>query len=518
MKKNAGALLVILLAVLSSSAFLFQVPGYHFDEAWIAELASRIAFEPGFWPSFGMNSYTVPVFSYLQAGLFRVLGYPSLEATRVLYAVLNACSLFLFFQWLKKDRPQASWVFTLLWATFPLSVFNLRLSLEVTSGFAFFASVACYGISEGCIRQQNRVWFWMATLALVLGSLSHLLFFSFVLSLIWAALQMNPLVFDSPALRRMLSLVLLPLTLFFTAPLLQSAIGSGERVKAGLVILMNLFLLAFAHLRWGSRPGMVKLIRFSRWVIYPVASAGVFIFVLFELSGVWPMSQSTGIIFPLLMFPGLLLTGGIFLLSMDWRKAHPIHHFFRALFLALTAFVVANAYKPTSAKYWELPLLAFLLLAALWVVECAAKKKWVMPLVWVCSGLHFILIFQYYLLQTVHHGATAQPYRWLWVKDSALYYRPIIPIYQTLLEMDHLCAQDQIHVDEERNEFVLRVYRSLSHRQGAERDCDPQRAGRHYWVGRNEWVESQKNAEPYLKREAWGDFIVGRSGVGQLLK
>jgi len=316
----------------------------------------------------------------------------------------------------------------------------------------------------------------------------------------------------------MLSLVLIPLTLFFTAPLLQSSMGSGERVKAGLVILMNLFLLAFAHLRWGSQPVMSKLLRFSRWVIYPVGWTGVFIFVLFELSGVWPISQSTGIIFPLLMLPGLLLTGGVFFMGKDLRNTHPTPDFLKRLFLALTAFVVANAYKPTSAKYWELPLLVFLLLSALWVVECAQKKKWVIPLVLVCSGVHFIFIFQVYFFQTVHYGAQAPSYRWLWVKDSALYYRPIIPVYQALLERDHLCLQDQIHVDEERNDFVLRVYRSFSRQQGLEQDCPLQGVRRYYWIGRKEWMDSQKEAQPYLERESWGDFVVGRSCKDQFLK
>jgi hypothetical protein len=53
-------ILALLLGLVLRLLFIAKAPGIHFDEAWAANYAHKIASEPGFWPINAMSPYTHP--------------------------------------------------------------------------------------------------------------------------------------------------------------------------------------------------------------------------------------------------------------------------------------------------------------------------------------------------------------------------------------------------------------------------------------------------------------------------
>ena len=467
----------LLLAGLTSGAFLFHVPGFHYDEAWLAELASRIAFEPGFWPLHGMNKYTAPVMSYFLGGVFRLAGAPSLELARLAYWALNLASFAFLYAWVKKMRPSTAWIFALLWSTLPLSVFNQRLFLEVTTGYAFFFAVALWGFTLGLFYRRNPFFLALGVIAVLLGVASHILFFAVVFGGLFAAWKNQPEMLERPAAKWALTAILAPIFLLFLQTTMSS-LGTGALIKAVIATGAVVALIVAIWLNAWRFSFSPPLVSFGNRVIRIAAAVGFFFFALFELSGIWPTSQTTGVIQIGAALPGLALT---YLLGREIWKARndkALQFFFDA-WLAVLAITILTIYKPSSARYWELTLLGFLLLSAL-----SWRPTRFTPALVLIAVLNLVHLGTNYFTATLLGGAKEETYRWLWVKDRALDYRPVVVGYRKLQTLG-LCAQDSTRTDQDRNSYVLDVYRKFQRQAGKERDCAAGKAPASYYLGKS---------------------------------
>jgi hypothetical protein len=490
MKKNlAWFFFWILAAAASSGAYLFQVPGFHYDEAWIAQLASQIAFQPSFWPVFGMNHYTIPVMSYLLAAVFRLFGHPSLELARGFYFGVNLLSFALFYLWIFRGvgrgigrrNAKAAWIFALLWVTLPLSVFNQRIFLEVTTGYAIFAAVALWGLSEGILKNKTSSlsWFVLGLISIALGAASHILFLGCVWAALWACWKECPEMFENPRVKWAVTITLAPMILLL-AVVMAAPIGGGERAKAAIVAAVTLITLIAVWKQWWKSSMSKKLLQISGWILTLVSIAGLFFFFLFEISGVWPISQTTGNVNELALIPGFgvaaILLYAVFnreihrdLQKTGWPKSFL---FFRTLWLATSALTVISIYKPTSARYWELSMLTFLIVGAWALSELKKHQKLLVSGLVVASLLNVAVLAKSYFAETLLHGATAESYHWLWVHDSSLDYRPVVRAYQLLETSKEVCDEDFVDVDQGRNLYVLQVYRRFERMGQYGRPCE----------------------------------------------
>lgn len=498
-KRIGWFLFWIAASALSSGLFLFQVPGFHYDEAWIASLASQIAFQKGFWPVFGMNHYTVPIMSYLLACGFRIVGYPSLELARLIYWVMNLISFSLFYLWLEKRNTErssgglesASGIFALLWVTLPLSIFNQRIFLEVTTGYAFFGAIALWGLSEA-FEEEKTGGLLLGLLAIALGAASHILFLGAVWAAIWACWKEAPEMLERPCVKWAITWTLTPMLALLLAVFL-SPIGGGEMAKVALVAVATLMVLVGLWRRWWKTGLSENLLHISSWILAPFAVAGMFFFFLFEISGVWPISQTTGNVNSLALVPGFAVGGILLYAILRPGERSQLFLFFRAFWLVTCALTVISIYKPTSARYWELATVTFLITGALAISEMQSRgqKYWkgLLSGLIAASSLNLVVLSQSYFVTTLLHGATAESYHWLWVHDTSADYRPVVRAYEGLRTTRGFCAQDVTEVDEGRNAFVLQVYRKFAQLQEAEKPCETDHDTEHYKIGIDPAVE-----------------------------
>lgn len=482
-------LFLFVLAGLTAGAFLFHVPGFHYDEAWLAELASRIAFEPGFWPLHGMNKYTAPVMSYFLAGVFRLVGHPSLELARVAYWCLNLASFALLYAWVKKMRPQNAWIFGLLWATLPISVFNQRLFLEVTTGYSFFFAVALWGFTLGLFGKRSPLMLILGVVAVLLGVSSHILFFAVVFGGLFAAWKHTPEVLERPAAKWALTAILAPIFLLFLQTSMSS-LGTGALIKAVIATGAVVALIGAIWVNAWRFPVSPPLVKLGSRVLRIAGAVGFFFFTLFELSGVWPTSQTTGVIQLGAALPGLALT---YLLGREiWQSREDAKlKFFLEAWLAVLSITILTIYKPSSARYWELTLIGFLLLSAL-----AWRPGRFTPALVLIALLNLVHLGANYFTATLAGGAREDTYQWLWVKDRALDYRPVVVAYRELQHLG-LCAEDSIRTDQDRNSYVLDVYRKFARQSGREAACAAGKPPASYFLGKTAPAGATLVREPH---------------------
>jgi hypothetical protein len=473
----------VLAAMVSSGAYLFQVPGFHYDEAWIAQYASQIAFQPDFWPVFGMNHYTVPIMSYILAAGFRIFGHSSFELARCFYFGMNLISFILFYFWITRKSAKAAGIFALLWVTLPLSIFNQRIFLEVTTGYAIFGALALWGLSEGILKNKTS-WLVLGLVSIALGAASHILFLGCVWAALWACWKESPEMFENPRVKWAVTSALAPM-LVLLAVVFASPIGGGERAKAAIVATVTLVTLLAVWKQWWKTSLSKRLLQVSSWILALVSAAGLFFFFLFEISGVWPISQTTGNVNQFALVPGFavaaILLYAIFQ-KRDWPKSFL---FFRTLWLTTSALTVISIYKPTSARYWELSMLTFLITGAWALSEIQKHQKVLVSGLIAASLLNVAVLSQSYFAETLLHGATADSYHWLWVHDSSLDYRPVVRAYQSLEASKAVCDDDLINVDQGRNLYVLQVYRRFARVGQYGRPCEAGHGPDRYFFGTN---------------------------------
>jgi hypothetical protein len=149
-----------------------RMPGIHFDEAWAANFAYRIATEKGFWPLDAMSPYTSPWAHYWIAGFFKLFGanffvYRAAGLSMCMVGAALAC-LSLVRVGEKKAAALLPWIL----AFFVPFVMNSRLSVEITTFHIFCLGLLMFGaqIRSGVLS------IFVVFLAVVLGITSHILF------------------------------------------------------------------------------------------------------------------------------------------------------------------------------------------------------------------------------------------------------------------------------------------------------------------------------------------------------
>jgi hypothetical protein len=147
---------------------IYSVPGFHFDEAWAANYAHKIAFTPGFWPLESQSAYTTPWTHYIGAIVFKLFG-ASLSVFRV--GQIGMCVLGLLLLGLavgKRFGPRVGAIFLWLVAFAPVLLLNHRFAIEM-HGF----QVLCYGLCAWGLVSGASIFLW---LGLFFGLTSHILF------------------------------------------------------------------------------------------------------------------------------------------------------------------------------------------------------------------------------------------------------------------------------------------------------------------------------------------------------
>jgi hypothetical protein len=181
MRRNAFSLIALSLGLLARLLFLSRIPGLHFDEAWAADFAHRIAVEPGFWPFDAMSPYTHPWSHDLTAIFFKIFG-TNLLVSRLAGLFMSVGGLVLVWRALVVwGEENAAVLFSFLAAMFVPSILNERFAIEINTFLVLCLGGLVYGISR-------RSWP-LIFVAAVVGVTSHILFLAplFAAFLVWAA-------------------------------------------------------------------------------------------------------------------------------------------------------------------------------------------------------------------------------------------------------------------------------------------------------------------------------------------
>jgi hypothetical protein len=416
-------------------AFLTEVPGLHFDEAWQGLLAQRIASEPGFWPFTAMNSYTSPVVHYVLAVAFKVFG-PSLGTMRGFYAALNFTSLGIFATvlWRRHGTESALW-FTLMWALLPLSVHLHRFSIEMNGWFGF-----CLALIAAGFHMWNKRPRWGIALVLLgytLGLYSHILFLALLLG--WTAARFRWV----SAWKDGQSVGLLASGLLITAPLLlRMYLGLHSGAALALAFLPPIMLVALGFTLKSPRKGLWTR-RWSRFFhgAYRWALLGclpfliAFIFLFWD--GSFAYSQVTGwtggFWIPVNAVLLLLSVGQLHrrFSLVHLRNPHDSVHLWKTF--VFTFLISSVLILKQSPRYYTVPMI--LLMAALSIGLMSLKRpglKAVLALVFIAWNSYAFVAR--YLVPFQQRGATAAEFQLLIYKDSARDFRPFQRVFAWLEE------------------------------------------------------------------------------------
>jgi hypothetical protein len=390
--------------------FIGRFPGLHYDEAWAANFAHRIAFEPGFWPFAAMSPYSSAWGHYWSAGFFRIF-WTSLfiyRASGITLVALGAGLISAAF--LKMKECRAALFLPWLLAFTPVLATNERFSIDLTSIHVLALGLFLYGSSKLWARERGGAL--LVTAALGVGVTAHLLFVSVALASILALLMTSrPL---TRSLRLAITLSGLGCLLFFV----HVDRGIPEKDKALSLIAITLLGLAFTltpalYLWTGqllSRPGWRKAAHGLLGLL--LVPSGFFLIFLFE--GSWNERFFTGeIAHPALIGITLLAPLGILLVARKRRQTLPrgLLYFF-AFTLVLTA---ALAVKPT-ARYFEIPLVLSVALSALLLSKFSKEIALGLTALWIVTGA--LQLTCNYAIPLAGHGPRDLDYRFLFFKDS----------------------------------------------------------------------------------------------------
>jgi hypothetical protein len=379
-----------LLLVLVHFTNLYALPGLHFDEAWAFNHAVRIL--NGEWTLQGMSPYTAPWTHYFAAFWLKLLGVGlwQFRFSQILLAMLGL-GLIQFTLW-KKAHPAWPYFFFVV-ALIPGLVLNHRFTVEL-NGFHVF----CFGLLILAISQR---WWWLAAVAILLGTTAHILFYGWALALLavshWEKREFTR------AEKLWGSLTALVLALFFWKVFLQIP----EKGKA--LALLASALLAGASLwipfyRWNWQKSWLDTLA---WIFALVFLLNAFFF----LEGFWQLSISTG---KEAWRGGRIVSLALFLIFSGWlffqgRKEFP--RFWRRVFLLGVIFLGLMMLKQTP-RYHEMILLSL----AIFLSAGLAKHKELIRFACMCFlALHGALLYSEYFTL----NPKEQELRFLTFKDSS---------------------------------------------------------------------------------------------------
>lgn len=389
---------------------LGQAPGLHFDEAWAANEAYRIAFEPGFWPLQGQSAYTVPWNLYPIAAAFKLFG------TEVwIFRGVSLAYVFTGFILIRKalviwgeKRAGDLFFFT---SSFLLGlVLNHRFAVEINTFHVFCFGLLLFGLSRLINISSNRkVSLFFVALAVFFGVTSHVLFLTPSLAAALVPLVLGiPLVRDTRVMLLALGAVLSPffLRIAFLVPERDKALilaaGAGACVLA---------LFFGAGRVWGT----AKLRQWAMITTGVISIPFIFLTLIF-LEGHWSVLFSVGGLQKSILF-GLTLLPGLVLFRLQ-RKAFWSEKFkpFTLFFFYLCIGVGILMIKPTP-RYFELPEVVAALALSL---ALARYPRSVLSFYFVVVAVFFTLQFSENYLQPIVQGKVRESkFSFLFIKDDS---------------------------------------------------------------------------------------------------
>jgi hypothetical protein len=321
---------------------LSQVAGWHVDEAWGANFAYRIAFEPHFWPIQAMSPYTAAWSHYFAALAFKIFG-ASVFVYRFAGMLFVFLGVALISLGLKNfGERKAANLFPLVVALFPSLVMNHRWVIEMNTFFVFCGGLVFLGLS----RIEKRWGRALLALGAVLGMNSHVLFIAPCLAL-WIFLFLTDSLIGARAkfLVTGITLCVMPffLNIFFTT--------SGEDHRKALELIAVCLLVLI--LQW--LPIRLSSLKNKIFVFFWLVSLPLLIPFFLFLEGSWLALFSSGELQTRLLIGTFFLP--IFLLFFFYfrsgKKLTPADFSFLPLCLLLTQLMVV---KP-GPRYYEIPFL-----------------------------------------------------------------------------------------------------------------------------------------------------------------
>lgn len=334
---------------------LTAVPGMHFDEAFAARLAARIATEPGFWPVEAQSPFTSAWHHWITALGFQIGGV-SILTFRVMQMAQVWIGL-LAMAWavgVRWGKTSALWFFPMV-ALIPALFLNHRFAIELT-GF----HVLCFGLmSLGIVKR----WSVLAVAAAVLGVWSHVLFLAPVLAAL-AYMEFRQVELSGRE-RRILVMGWTALLPFFFRVMVQ--LRHDFRAKVFLILAVSAIL--FYGLNVSGNPRWRLLVsKAAPWAsrAIPVVALVWWVPALIFAEGHWMVLVAKGDWGWGWVIPGLMLPAW-------WVVGKEIRKFPEFLGLALLTVALGVMIPKPTPRYFELVFLAVAALGGVALGRSRAK-------------------------------------------------------------------------------------------------------------------------------------------------
>lgn len=384
----------VLVCAFLHFAWLSSLPGLHFDEAWALNYAWRIAFEPGFWPWQGMTPYTSPWTHYWAALCLKTLG-SSVSVFRASQTALGFGSILLASLFLRRaGRIKAAAWLPLMAALIPGLIFNHRFAIELNSFHPFVFMLFLLSLQR---KNVLAAAFWC-----FLGCTAHILFYGVALGLMAAVL------WEGAAFSRREKIAFSLLGGLLAIFLLRVAFLVPDRGKALALFLSTLALLYTVHFP----KHLIAILRFAHFRRLPLLLASVFFLnLLFFAPGEWSLSAFSGNHhWRGLGLAGILLTA-VMLAQLFYFGIKTVHPLIR-IWLCFSLFFLGIMMLKPAPRYFELPLLTLLIVAAVGLVSLAGRGRVVFLLLLFANALPLYAAF---FRATAHE----ENFQFLSFKDSS---------------------------------------------------------------------------------------------------
>jgi hypothetical protein len=388
------------MAVLGATRFLFlgAVPGLHYDEAWAALFAHRIATEPHFWPLTAMSPYTSPWSHYWAALFFKIFGTSLLIYRASAVALVLAGVAYLSAALRRFGKARAAVILPWLLAFAPALEINERFAIEIDSFLVFCLGLLAYGVAllssstpgtpatPADTGKARRVGSLFGTSYLIkaalLGVTSHILFIGTILSLAGAALLSR----KGERWTRWELGAGLVITLGVTAFFGRVFWAIPEKDKALSLIVVTLSAAAVCAIPAPRRGFALSRFRsVVRWGILLLGLPG-WLFMLFFWEASWNARFHTGELHaPFLIGLTLVAPAVAIVMGVRGKALGAIPRGFLDFWALTVLFSAALAVKPTP-RYFEIPLLLAAVFFALLLAELSRPRRLGILALWIACG------------------------------------------------------------------------------------------------------------------------------------
>lgn len=373
-----GALLVLGFGYGGIGTF----PGFHYDEAWSANHAYRIAFEPGFWPWGAQSPYTSSILHYSIALVFRLVEFfggagVSIEVFRMVHVAWGLFGLWFVAQALRTwGYPYAARLTPVLAAAIPSLVLNFRFGIELTSFHLACAGGVLWSLAaSGKTSHASRIASMMRGLLILVGVSSHALFLAVPLALGIGVIQFRARAYAREA--ALLSLALSAYCAWVALHIPEADKGLGAAMVFGVAALT--FALWSTPKTFGSGIDQAVRVtsRYSAGILNVVGCVALLI-PLFLLLSDWPLRLTTGEALRDALVPWQFAAGvmaslvGLCLILTGYRKLSQTHPKAVQLGLFLVIALALVRIKPTP-RYDTLSMIFLTMLMAVGF-ECWVRR------------------------------------------------------------------------------------------------------------------------------------------------